>query len=144
LKREVPDGDPGVIFDRALTMLLETVEAEKLGKVAKPRPPRPLKAGSRHIPAETRRQVAARDDGRCTFVGVDGRRCTARAFLEFHHAGVPFAHGGDPGRDNIALHCRAHNAHEGKRIFGPYLPREIREARAQYDAMRFPVPERGA
>jgi hypothetical protein len=144
LKREVPDGDPAVIFDRALTMLLERVEAQKLGAATKPQRPSALKSGSRHVPAVTRRQVVTRDGGRCTFVGAGGRRCSARAYLEFHHAGVPFAHGGGPGADNIAQHCRAHNAYEGNRIFGPYLPREIREARAQYDAMRFGVPERKA
>ena len=93
LRREIPNGDPAVIFDRAVTLLLEKVEARK---------------------------------------------------LEFHHAGVPFARGGGPEAGNIALHCRAHNAYEGKRVFGDYLPKEIRKARDQYDAMRFPVPERRA
>jgi hypothetical protein len=71
-------------------------------------------------------------------------RCTERAYLEYHHAGVPFARGGGPGPGNIALHCRAHNAHEGERMFRRYLPPAIRQAREQYDAMRFAVPEREA
>ena len=50
--------------------------------------------------------------------------------------------GGGPEPANIALHCRAHNAWEGERLFGRYLPPEVREARVQYDSMRFPVPER--
>jgi hypothetical protein len=40
LRREIPDGDPGAIFDRALTLLLEKVEKVKLGATAKPRPRR--------------------------------------------------------------------------------------------------------
>ena len=40
LRREIPDGDPGVIFDRALTVLLEKVEKRKLAAAAKPRPRR--------------------------------------------------------------------------------------------------------
>jgi hypothetical protein len=44
--------------------------------------------------------------------------------------------------DDITLHCRAHNAYEGRRVFGEFLPREIREARIAYDAMLFAVPER--
>ena len=32
LRREIPDGDPGVIFDRAVSLLLEKVERKKLGK----------------------------------------------------------------------------------------------------------------
>jgi hypothetical protein len=31
LRREIPSGDPGVIFDRAVTLLLEHVENKKLG-----------------------------------------------------------------------------------------------------------------
>ena len=93
------------------------------------------------MPAAVRRIVGPRDQERCTFVGADGRRCTERAYLEFHHAGKPFAQGGTETPTNIALHCRAHNAYEGARIFGRPLPREIREARILYDAMRFAVPE---
>jgi hypothetical protein len=142
LKREIPDGDPAVLFDRALTVLLEKMERRRNGVAAKPRAGRTVKRGSRHVPAATRRAVSPRDGGQCTFVSADGRRCTERAYMEFHHRGVPFAQGGGPGPDNIALHCRAHNAYEGRRIFGAHLPKEIREARAQYDAMRFAVPER--
>ena len=144
LRREIPNGDPAVIFDRAVTLLLAKVEARKLGRTARPRKPCALKPGSRHVPAETRREVVPRDGERCTFVAGDGRRCTERVYLEFHHAGIPFAHGGGPGPANVALHCRVHNAFEGKRIFGDHLPKEIREARDRYDAMRFPVPERRA
>ena len=32
LRREIPDGDPGAIFDRALALLLEKVEKAKLGR----------------------------------------------------------------------------------------------------------------
>ncbi len=142
LKREIPDGDPATIFDRAVTLLLAEVEGRKQGRTAKPRAVRTVKAGSRHVPAATRREVVPRDGERCTFVAADGRRCTERAYLEYHHAGVPFARGGDPGAGNIALHCRAHNAYEAERIFGRRLPPEIVEARAEYDAARFPVPER--
>ena len=38
LRREIPDGDPAAIFDRALTVLLERVEKAKLAAAAKPRP----------------------------------------------------------------------------------------------------------
>src|SRR6266851_636817 len=36
LRREIPNGDPGAIFDRALTLLLEKVERTKLGAAKKP------------------------------------------------------------------------------------------------------------
>jgi hypothetical protein len=142
LKREIPDGDPAVIFDRALSLLLDRVERRKQGRTTMPRTGRAGKPGSRHVPAATRRQVVTRDAGQCAFVAAGGRRCTERAYLEYHHAGVPYARGGGSGAENIALHCRRHNAFESERIFGRYLPPEIRAARGQYDAMRFAVPER--
>ena len=142
LRRGIPSGDPAVIFDKALDLLLARVQNRKEGAVSKPKPAglRALKARvaaarSRRVPAATRRVVVPRDGGQCTFIATNGRRCTAVLYLEFHHAGVPFARGGGPGADNIALHCRAHNAWEGRRVFGDHLPREVREARVQYDAM---------
>jgi hypothetical protein len=37
LRREIPSGDPGVIFERALALLRKEVEKAKLGMVAQPR-----------------------------------------------------------------------------------------------------------
>jgi len=82
LRREIPDGDPGAIFDRALTLLLEDVAKKKLAATSKPRPGRQTASGSRHIPAEVRRTVWLRDGSRCGFIGRNGRRCTERAFLD--------------------------------------------------------------
>ena len=70
---------------------------------------------SRTIPASVRRAVWARDGGRCTYVGTSGR-CTERGFIEFHHR-VPFAAGGETTVGNVALLCRAHNAHVAWRDF---------------------------
>jgi hypothetical protein len=38
LRREIPDGDPGAIFDRALALLLEDVGRKKLAETSKSRP----------------------------------------------------------------------------------------------------------
>ena len=100
------------------------------------------RAGLRHVPARTRRVVSLRDEERCAFVGLDGRRCTERAFLEYHHGPVPFGHGGAPTPVNIALHCARTTRTRGEGSSESYLPKEIREARVLYDAMRFAVPER--
>ena len=72
---------------------------------------------SRHIPAEVKRSVWERDKGQCAFVGRNGRRCTERGRLEFHHVHA-YALGGPATIDNIALCCRAHNAHESRLLFG--------------------------
>src|SRR5438445_3536074 len=46
LRREIPDGDPGVLFDRAITVLLAQVESRKLGLTAKPRSSSPIRPGT--------------------------------------------------------------------------------------------------
>jgi 5-methylcytosine-specific restriction endonuclease McrA len=127
LRREIPDGDPGAIFDRALTLLLEKVEKTKLGAAAKPRrrairpeTDRQLRTPilpSRDVPRHVERAVSRRDDGQCAFVGPDGRRCTERTFLEFHHR-QPYAKGGLATVENISLRCRRHNQYEAEVVFG--------------------------
>lgn len=117
LRREIPTGDPGAIFDRALTLLLQDIARRKLAETTSPRPGRPTDPSSRHIPAEVKRSVWLRDGGRCAFVAPNGRRCAERAFLEFHHV-EPFGHGGETTVANLSLRCRAHNAYEADRVFG--------------------------
>jgi HNH endonuclease len=129
LRREIPDGDPGAIFDRAIALLLETVEKQKLGAATKPRAPRAIRPGadsrissdrlpSRHTPNDVKRSAWQHDGGQCAFVSKDGRRCTERAFLEFHHI-RPYALGGPTSTDNISLRCRRHNQYEAELVFGP-------------------------
>jgi hypothetical protein len=132
LRREIPDGDPAAIFDRALTMLLEKVEKTKLGAAVKPRPDRPIRPGtdkevqkpglaSRHIPREVQRAVWKRDNGQCAFVSTTGRKCTERTFLEFHHI-QPYAMQGPATVKNISLRCWRHNQYEAQLIFDPHGP----------------------
>ena len=118
-----PTGDPAIIFDRALTLLLANLETTKLGKAARPRQePRPTRRGSRHVPSAVKREVWIRDGGQCAFAGAAGR-CTETGFLQYHHV-VPFADGGDAVAGNIQLRCRAHNAYEAEEWFGPLVARE--------------------
>jgi hypothetical protein len=126
LCREIPDGDPAAIFERALDLLLHDVEKKKLAATTKARPPRGSKSGSRDVPAHVRRAVWKRDEGRCAFAGRSGR-CTARRFLEWHHV-QPFGHQGPATVDNISLRCRAHNVYESERVFGRFDPSVAREA----------------
>jgi hypothetical protein len=128
LRREIPDGDPAAIVDRALTLLLEKVEKTKLGAAAKPRPSRPIRSGtdsqtgapavdSRDVPSGVKRAVVRRDGDQCAFVSKDGQRCTERTFLEFHHVQA-YAHGGPATVENISLRCRRHNQYEAELVFG--------------------------
>ena len=112
LRHTIPNGDAGVILERALGLLVAQLEKNKLAATKRPRPAResPAPTRSRHIPAAVKRDVWRRDGGRCAFVGTHGR-CAERGFLELHHV-IPFADGGMATVGNIQLRCRAHNQHE--------------------------------
>jgi hypothetical protein len=138
LRREIPDGDPGAIFDRALTLLLEKVEKAKRGRTARPRRRRPIRPGtdtdvrepglgSRHMPHEVKDAVSRRDADQCAYVSPVGKRCTERTFLEFHHVRA-YAKGGRATVENISLRCRRHNQYEAELVFGPHEVSEMREA----------------
>jgi hypothetical protein len=120
LRREIPSGDPGAIFDRAITLLLEKVEKTKLGAAAKPRPIRPGadRTRSRYVPNDSKRVAWRQDGGQCGFVAPSGQRRTERAFLEFHHVEA-HALGGPATPENIGLRCHRHNQYEAQRVFGP-------------------------
>jgi len=126
LRREIPDGDPGAIVERALALLLENVEKTTLGAAARPRPypsirPRTDKPAvrSRDVPRAVKRAAWRRDAGQCAFVSPTGRRCSERTFLEFHHVQA-YAKQGPATVGNISLHCRRHNQYEAELIFGPH------------------------
>jgi hypothetical protein len=76
-------------------------------------PPR----SSRRVPARVRRKVWERDEGQCTYLDAEGRRCKCRHRLEFDHR-VAYALGGAPTVDNIRLRCTAHNALAAEQVFG--------------------------
>jgi hypothetical protein len=138
LRREIPDGDPGTIIDRALSLLLEKVEKTKLGRAAGPQRRRLIRPGtdtdgregrlrSRHMPPAIKDAVSRRDADQCAFVSPAGERCTERTFLEFHHI-KPYAKGGPATVENISLRCRRHNQYEAELVFGPHGTSEVREA----------------
>ena len=129
LRHQVPDGDLAEIFDRALTLLVEDARRKKFGQTS-----RPLARGSahergpasRHIPAEIRREVTARDQGRCAFVARNGRRCESRDFIEFHHV-EPWARSRRHSVEGIELRCRAHNHRAAVRDYGAAHMQRCRE-----------------
>ena len=149
LRREIPSGDPALIFDRALTVLLEKVEKQKLAAVDRPRARRSIRPGTdnglagiaavgdkraavtplvpalrtpivepRAVASAVKRAVWRRDGGQCAYVAATGRRCTERAFVEFHHVQAHARHG-EGTVANVSLRCRRHNQYEAELIFGP-------------------------
>jgi hypothetical protein len=71
----------------------------------------------RYVSRMVRREIHGRDHGQCSFVSAEGRRCTARAFLEFDHV-MPFARLGAADAPNIRLLCQAHNLLHARACFG--------------------------
>jgi hypothetical protein len=120
MRGDVPGGDLAAIIECAVTEKLERMEAKRFAKTPTPRKTlqqTDTSPASRHIPAAVRRVVHERDGGRCRFVDGNGRRCSERHRLEYHHR-HPFAFGGDHGPENICLMCPAHNRHLAELDYG--------------------------
>ena len=89
MRPSVPDGDLG--RDRRAGRHREAPEARS--PALRPDPGRRGRRSSqsdtspttRQIPAAVKRAVYERDGGRCRYADEQGRRCTARQGLEFHH-----------------------------------------------------------
>jgi len=127
MRPSVPDGDLGAIVEQAVTEKLQRLEARRFARTPAPRKTLSESETSpttRQIPAAVKRAVYERDGGRCRYENKQGKRCTARQGLEFHHR-RPFGHGGDHSVANIALACRCHNGYLGEVDYG-------REAIARY------------
>ena len=125
------------VVERALDLLVTTLEKKRFGIGTRPRrtepssntprtpPPeaeRPGAGARTAVPMAVRRVVYERDGGRCTFVGSSGHRCGETRALELHHR-EPWARGGPDTPGNLTLHCRAHNALLARRDFGEDLIR---------------------
>ncbi len=132
---------PQEVLKQALRCFVEQCRKRKFAQVARPRSQRgqansPAAAGdtrtdarsgmprSRHIPADVRRAVYARDGGRCTFESADGTRCDERRDLQFDHQ-IPFACGGRSTVENVRTLCGPHNRHEAERAFGERHVQEL-------------------
>ena len=124
-----PSRDLAAVVDRALDLLIADIEKRKLGQTKRPRAPRATETG--RVSNHTRRAAVARDGIQCSYVGADGQRCTARAFLEFDHEHAR-ALGGSSDAKNIRLRCRAHNRLGAEQDFGKdHVERKIRLRREE-------------
>jgi len=93
---------------------------------SKSRPGKPRQATNppnkrtRYIPPATRDRVYTRDDGTCTYVGANGRRCNSTWGLQIDHI-KPYARGGANRVDNPRPLCGKHNRFAAERIYGKGL-----------------------
>jgi len=127
LRHVVPNGDPAIILERALDLLVADLERTRLCQTARSQPLRKSQRATRHVPAAVKREVWHRDGGQCAFQGAQGR-CAETGFLEFPHV-VPYAEGGPTTASNLELRCRSHNQYEAERWFGAGRPPTMRESR---------------
>jgi 5-methylcytosine-specific restriction endonuclease McrA len=120
MRPSVPDGDIGAIIEQAVTEKLQRLEARRFARTQAPRTTlseSETTPATRQIPAAVKRAVYERDGGRCRYEHEQGRRCTARQGLEFHHR-HPFGRGGDHSVANISLLCHQHNAYLAEADYG--------------------------
>ena len=131
--------DLASIMEAAVTEKLERLEAKRFGKTKKPRKSledADTSPGVRGISAPVRRFVWERDQGQCTFLGEDGRRCRAREGLEFDHD-EPYGVGGDRSAQNIRLRCTTHNLYTAELYYGK---EKMNRYRRSADRVREPQP----
>ncbi len=125
-----PSGELAVVVERALDLLLDRLERERLGKVktrirktpaerpaTTSRDTRGSDGSRRAIPRAVRREVFERDGETCTFVDSEGRRCPSHARLELDHV-ESHARGGADDPSNLRVRCRAHNRLHAEEVFG--------------------------
>ena len=128
LGHQLPSGEIAQVLDRALDALISQLEKRKFAATSRPRGDRRRTSQNpRHVPAEVKRTVWERDGGRCTFVSDGGKRCPARARLEFDHV-EPVARGGLATVAGIRLRCRAHNQYDAEQVYGAGFMHQKREA----------------
>lgn len=84
LRHAVPNGDTAEIMNRALKSLVRDLKRKKFAVTVRPRKSRGPR-DPQDPSAQVKRDVFARDDGRCRYVAPGGRRCNERAFAERHH-----------------------------------------------------------
>ncbi|MBF0443322.1 MAG: HNH endonuclease, partial [Oligoflexales bacterium] len=111
-----PPFDPGNIKDEAE---IKSSEAKGMESEIKPENPsekmndkscvsKYIKYAREHIPSETRHRVTLRDEGRCTWVSPEGKRCEARNYLQIDHIKM-VCDGGSNDIENLRLLCSTHN-----------------------------------
>ncbi len=121
-------GDLAVVVERAMDLLLEKLEKERLGKISRPRTSA-AESDAESVSRAARRAVFERDGARCTFTDADGHRCPATTWLELDHV-VARARGGTSEPGNLRVRCRAHNQLHAEQTFGrEHVERKIREHR---------------
>lgn len=123
-----PAASAGAILETALDLLLSKEAKPKTATTSRAAAtPRPCAPG--RVPAAVRREVWARDEGRCQWPLAAGGICGSSFQLELDHV-HPRARGGPSTVDNLRLLCGPHNAEAARRTYGEaFMARVVEQAR---------------
>ena len=117
LSHKLPRKDLAAVLHEAIRCGIEKhgkrQGAVKPARKVKARPPK----DPSFVSAELRRQIWERDQGRCAWVGPDGKRCDSRWQVEVDHVD-PAARGGKATLDRLRLLCRGHNLLHAEDVYG--------------------------
>jgi 5-methylcytosine-specific restriction endonuclease McrA len=130
LSHAIPGATTEQVLEAALDRLLER-QARRRGQVKRPRQrankspsaastaeaQSPATTDARRVPAEVRREIWARDQGRCQHPLDGGGICGSTVRLELHHV-IPVALGGPPVAINLRLACSSHNKADAWEVLG--------------------------
>jgi hypothetical protein len=92
------------------------------------------KTDTRYIPEAIKQRVWKKYNGKCAFVGTNGRRCNSEHLLQFDHYPVPYARGGPSTANNLRLLCAKHNKHTAELTYGKRHMKKfhLKESSVQY------------
>jgi len=110
-----PNGDLAIVLERAVDLLIVDLTRKQQGKTSAPR--KAPSSNGKRVTRAARREVAARDGWRCSFIGDGGRPCGATAFLEIDHV-IARGRGGSSRVENLRVLCRAYNRLQAERVYG--------------------------
>jgi hypothetical protein len=134
LSHAVAGGSTAAVLETAMDLVLKEY-ARRKGLVKKPREIARL-AKANTLTAKVKREVWARDGGRCQWPLDSGGICGSTLRVEFDHSVTPRARGGLSTAKNIRLLCRMHNDLAARQAFGDHWmdqftrnPREAASAR---------------
>ena len=134
-----PGRDVAALLERALAVYIEKRTRRRFAMTGRPGPAQP-RGLTKRVPAASLRAAYQASAGQCEYVSPDGRRCTARAFLEVNHV-VPRARGGR--HDQIRILCRSHNQRAAEIELGKPRMDEARRRATQLRELRGALVELG-
>jgi 5-methylcytosine-specific restriction endonuclease McrA len=119
LSHSHPDATSNDILKAALRVLISDREKKTKRFVAKPRK-EPPPSRTDVVPADVRRAVWKRDEGKCQWPLASGGICGCTKRVQLAHRD-PRARGGPPTLPNLRLLCRFHNQYEARLQLGDAL-----------------------